>query len=161
MKTYRSARELQTGIEQVLLRHPSPGSAPLDEVAAILSLGRHYDWIGVYLVAGPQPAGATGKGSTVSSRGAGNVIPIRLGQHVYGAIEVRAEKGKALAGEDRILLKSVAVRLAKYLHGPGAVLVRRAREAAAAEPELPPARGYQPESEKAQPRSLAAGEGRR
>ncbi|HEU5336294.1 MAG TPA: hypothetical protein VFU27_10035 [Terriglobales bacterium] len=163
MKTYRKARELQAKIEQMLLRPPSPGSAPLDEVAEILSSGRHYDWIGIYLLAGAQPATASSQEDTVRSASSGNsrVIPIRLGQHVYGAIEVRAEAGKGLASEDRILLKSVAARLARYLHGPGAALVRKAREAAAAEPESPPARGYQPESERAQPRSLAAGEGRR
>lgn len=163
MKSYRSPRELQARIEQVLQRRPSPGSTPLDEIAEILSSGRRYDWIGIYLVAGAQPAAAPGQGSAVSGTRSAHVIPIRLGQHVYGAIEARPEAGKALAGEDRVLLKSVAARLANYLHGPGAALVRKAREAGAAEPEpeLLPARGHQPESEKAQPRSLAAGEGRR
>jgi putative methionine-R-sulfoxide reductase with GAF domain len=163
VKTYRSVHELQAKVEQVLSRHVSPGSAPLDEVAEILSSGRHYNWIGIYLVAGAQLGGALGQGSGASSRGTGDVVPIRLGQHVYGAIEVRAEKEQALAREDRIFLKSVAARLANYLHGPGAALVRKAREAQAAEAQSDslPARGHQPESEKAQLRSLAAGEGRR
>lgn len=163
LKTYQNARELQAKIEQMLLRRPSPGSAPLDEVAETLSAGRHYDWIGIYLVAGTRPGGAAGQGGAVAGPGSANcdVVPVRLGQHIYGAIEVRAEAGKRLAGEDRVLLKSVAVRLAQYLHGPGAVLARKAREAATEEPESPPARGYQPESERLQPRSLAAGEGRR
>ncbi len=162
LKTYQNARELQAKIEQMLLRRPSPGKAPLEEVAEILSAGRHYEWIGIYLVAGRQPSGAAGQASAVARTGSANchVVPMRLGQHVYGAIEVRAEAGKRLASEDRILLKSVAMRLAQYLRGPGAVLARKAREAAAEEPE-PPARGYQPETERVQPRSLAAGEGRR
>lgn len=161
MKTYRSARELQASVEQVLLCRWAPGRAPLDEVAELLSSGRHYDWIGIYLVAGAQPSRE--KAVRSAGSGSGSVIPIRLGQHVYGAIEVRAQAGRTLASADRILLKGVAERLAKYLHGPGAALARKAREAAAAEPEpeLLPARGHQPESERAQPRSLAAGEGRR
>lgn len=162
LKTYQNARELQAKIEQMLLRRPSPGSAPLEEVAEALSAGRHYDWIGIYLVAGTRPSGAAGQGGAIPTPGSAgcDVVPMRLGQHIYGAIEVRAEAGKRLAGEDRILLKRVATRLAQYLHGRGAVLARKAREAAAEEPE-PPARGYQPESERVQPRSLAAGEGRR
>ena len=161
MKSYRTPRQLQAEIEQALQRPFSANSAPLDEVAQILLEGRHYNWIGIYVVAGERSAGA-GASRAVAETRPGTVTPIRLGQHVFGALEVRAEDGRRLAGEDRILLKQAATRLAKFLHGPGAWLVRKAREAAAAQPPSPQARGHQPASEKAQERSrAAAGEGRR
>ena len=164
MKTYRSARDLQAEIEKVLGRRPDPPrSSPLDEVAGMLSRGRHYDWIGIYLVAGERPASG---GANVRSAPAASqlrtVLPIRLGQNELGAIEVQGEKGATLAGEDRILLQRVARRLAKYLHGPGSYLMRKARETASEQPITPQARGHQPESEKSPTRTLAAaGEGRR
>jgi hypothetical protein len=163
VKTYRTPQELKARIETALARKAGPQNTPLDEVAEILGDGRHYSWIGIYLVAGeiskPGPSRAKTGTSAVQTHA---VIPVALGQHVYGAIEVQSEKGKTLTGQDRILLKGVAERLAKYLHGPGAWLVRKAREAAA-EPAPPPQeRGHQPTSEKAPERTLAAaGEGRR
>lgn len=160
MKTYRTPHDLQAMIEGVLQRRAiSPTAAPLDEVAAILCEGRHYSWIGIYLVVAPS-AGPRKKTSPAAPESR-VVVPIKLGQHVFGAIEVRGEDGKTLAGEDRILLKRVATRLAKYLHGPGAYLVRKAREAAAQQPQAAEMR-HQPASEKAPERGLAAGgEGRR
>lgn len=161
MKTYRTARELQAQIEQVLLRRPKATSAPLDEVARILSDGRHYAWIGIYLVAGQRPASGKAVASSLVQSKSRTVIPVRLGQHEFGAIEVQAESGKILSGKERILLKQVAVRLAKFLHGPGAYLVRKAREAAAEQLSSTQVR-HQPASEKALEKSLAAaGEGRR
>ena len=105
MKTYRSARELLSAVEAVL-RHPhdiaeqphfgatfSPHAqshtAPLERVARILYQGRHYFWIGIYLVieetavrqafCGPVPPCHTfelGKGNvgTVSQRGVTKVV---------------------------------------------------------------------------------------
>jgi len=157
VKTYRTPRDLQARIEQALTRRPSSTAAPLDEVADILCSGRHYAWIGIFLAAGPGPAPA----STTEIVQPRTVIPIMLVQHVFGALAVQGEKGAPLSGKDRILLKRVATRLARFLHGPGAYLLRKAREAAAEQPLSPQARGHQPASEKPQERSLAAGEGRR
>jgi putative methionine-R-sulfoxide reductase with GAF domain len=163
VKTYRTPQELESRIETALARKAGSRNTPLDKVAEILGDGRHYSWIGIYLVAGeiakPGPARAK-SGSRAAQTQA--VIPVALGQHVYGAMEVQSEKGKFLSGQDRILLKRVAERLAKYLHGPGAWLVRKAREAAAEPSPAPQERGRQPASEKAPERTLAAaGEGRR
>lgn len=163
MKTYRTPRDLQTKIERVLQRRAiSSTTAPLDEVAAILCEGRHYSWVGIYLVAGKSSAPASGTRKTAEQTAADSqaVVPIGLGEHVLGAIEVRSESGKPLTGRERILLKGVATRLAKYLHGPGAYLLRKAREAAANQPQPAESR-HQPVSEKTQERTLAAGEGRR
>ncbi len=163
MKTYRTPRDLQAKIESVLQRRAiSPTAAPLDEVAAILCEGRHYSWVGIYLVAGqsPAPASGTRKNAAPGAAESEVVVPIQLGQQALGAIEARGESGKPLTSQERILLKRVAARLAKYLHGPGAYLVRKAREVAANQPQ--PAEGrHQPVSEKAPERTLAAGEGRR
>ena len=163
MKTYRTPQELEARIETALARKAGPKNTPLDEVAEILGDGRHYSWIGIYLVAGEiQKPGASAGKTAVRAVQRHAVIPVALGQHVYGAIEVQSEKGKALTGQDRILLKRVAERVAKYLHGPGAWLVRKAREAAAEPQPAPQERGHQPASEKAPERTLAAaGEGRR
>lgn len=163
MKTYCTPRDLQAKIECVLQRRAiSPTAAPLDEVAAILCEGRHYSWVGIYLVAGQSPAPASGTRKTTAQTTSESqaVVPIRLGQHALGAIEVRSESSKPLTGQERILLKGVAARLAKYLHGPGAYLVRKAREAAAKQPQPAEVR-HQPASEKSPERTLAAGEGHR
>ncbi len=54
MKTYRSSRELLSEIKTLLaLREVySKRVSPLDEVVEILHEGRHFFWIGVYLVLG-------------------------------------------------------------------------------------------------------------
>jgi len=164
VKTYRTARDLQASIEKALARPASFQNTPLDEVATILSEGRHYSWVGIYLVAGERPKSGSAPAKTASRTAPQTqaVIPVGLGQHVYGAIEVQSEKRKSLTGADRILLKQVARRLAMYLHVRGAYLVRKAREAAAEHPQALPTRGHQPASEKVPERSLAAaGEGRR
>jgi putative methionine-R-sulfoxide reductase with GAF domain len=163
VKTYRTPQELEARIETALARKAGPHNTPLDEVAEILGDGRHYSWIGIYLVAGEVSKPGPSRAKTASRPTQTHaVIPVALGQHVYGAVEVQSEKAKVLSAQYRILLKRVAERLAKYLHGPGAWLVRKAREAAAETQPAPQERGHQPASEKAPERTLAAaGEGRR
>lgn len=160
MKTYRTSRDLQAKIDAALSRRPTRSAQPLDEVAEILSQGRHYAWLGIYVVAGTRSGSNQPAPTVVAGGRARSVIPVRVGQHQFGAIEVEAESGKTLSGQDRILLKRVATRLALYLHGPGAYLVRKAREAVA-EQSLSTHPRHQPASEKPQERTLAAGEGRR
>jgi putative methionine-R-sulfoxide reductase with GAF domain len=163
VKIYRTPQELEARIETALARKAGSQTTPLDEVAEILGDGRHYSWIGIYLVAGEIAKSSPSRARTASRATQTHaVVPVALGQHVYGAMEVQSEKGKVLSGQDRILLKRVAERLAKYLHGPGAWLVRKAREAAAEPSPAPQERGHKPTSEKTHERTLAAaGEGRR
>lgn len=56
MKRYQSAREVLAAIEQTLKASKASKtgarSRPLDEVLEILYQGRHYFWIGIYLVVG-------------------------------------------------------------------------------------------------------------
>ena len=77
------------------------------------------------------------------------VVPIKLGQRVLGVIDVESDKLNAFGAEDRVLLKQVAERLAKFLVARGKYLVREARERAQERPAETPQRGHQPASEKA------------
>jgi putative methionine-R-sulfoxide reductase with GAF domain len=56
LKRYRSPREVLADVERVLAARHSAASqtSPLDEVVETLFDGRHYFWIGIYLVIGEQ-----------------------------------------------------------------------------------------------------------
>lgn len=163
---------------------PSPHPpSPLDRVAKILYEGRHYYCIGIYLVAGgqvvrqafrgPEPPGASfalgagNAGAAAQSGEAGIVTGAKLGvpearPQVVAPIKtaakmlgvVKAESERALGGKDRVLLKQVATRLARFLSGDGRYLVRKLREAAR-EAQTAAARSrdqkHQPASEKSVP----------
>ena len=94
MKRYQSAREVLAAIEQTLkdskASKTGARSRPLDEVLDILYQGRHYFWIGIYLVVGrevrrqafrgpvpPCHTFAFGKGNvgTTGEQGVMKVIP--------------------------------------------------------------------------------------
>ena len=91
MKSYRSASELKTEIGRLLAEaKPRKGDSPLERVVETLYEGRHYFWIGIYLVLGEQVvrqafrgpvppchAFAFGKGNvgTTGQKGVTKVIP--------------------------------------------------------------------------------------
>ncbi len=51
MKVYRSPQQVLADVERALASsRPSFGKSPLDEIVEILYRGRHYFWIGIYLV---------------------------------------------------------------------------------------------------------------
>ncbi len=53
MKRYQSAREVLADVERALAASkPGPQATPFDDVLDILYEGRHYFWIGIYLVVG-------------------------------------------------------------------------------------------------------------
>lgn len=56
------------------------------------------------------------------------VVPIRISSRVLGVIDVESDRPNAFGSEDRVLLKQVAERLARFLSVPGRYLVRRAVE---------------------------------
>jgi len=72
------------------------------------------------------------------------VMPIKIGTHVIGVMDVESDRLNAFAYRDRVLLHQVAVVLARFLAGPGKYLVMKAREAGIAVPPValkqPPAR---------------------
>ncbi len=54
MKTYRSTRDLLSDVKQLLASRDvySTRTSPLDRAVEILYAGRHYFWIGIYIVVG-------------------------------------------------------------------------------------------------------------
>jgi putative methionine-R-sulfoxide reductase with GAF domain len=140
LKTYRPARELLGQIEELLAsREPqTTRRSPLDEVIRLLSEGRHYAWVGIYLAVGDRkPKSLLGKGDAAQEShhkpGAKSpklLLPIKIGAHEVGAIEVESAHPFAIANQDRVLIEKVAQALARYLTGNGKWVVRRVREAA-------------------------------
>lgn len=140
MKTYRSARELLGQIEELLAKREAQATrrSPLDEVINLLSEGRHYAWVGIYLAVGdrkPQSLLGQGGGAQEQHGKPGRKLPrvltpIRIGAHEVGAIEVESAHAFGISNEDRVLIEDVARALARYLTGNGKWVVRRVREAA-------------------------------
>ncbi|HUK88183.1 MAG TPA: GAF domain-containing protein, partial [Terriglobales bacterium] len=148
---------------QVLARRYQPSDpSPLDAVAELLHEGRHYFRTGISLVVGERVERQAGRGPAHSGAGTRSELsqPIKLAGRALGVIEVESGRPGAFSQEDRILLKEVAERLARFLTGRGKYVVRRARDAATARAGAAggPER-HQPSSERATaPRAAAAGE---
>ncbi|MGI9104251.1 MAG: GAF domain-containing protein [Terriglobales bacterium] len=83
------------------------------------------------------------------------VIPIKIGAHVLGVVDVESDHLNGISYQEHVLLKKVAYSLARFLSGHGKYLLMKAREAQATPP--PPAK--QPSAEAARgPMRAAAGE---
>lgn len=199
MKSYRSARDVLTAVERAIAddQPASPRNDPLQEITRTLSEGRHYFWVGIYLVVGNQAVRAAFSGPEAEHEpcanialGLGNVgrtgqdgtaryvpdasadsvyirafpetrsefaAPIKIAGRVVGVLNAESDRLNGFASQERILLKKVATKLARFLTGGGKYIVRRFRERSAQPAE---ARGYQPSSERSvEPsRKVAAGE---
>jgi L-methionine (R)-S-oxide reductase len=168
VKVYGSPQKVLAKIEQALAssRPAFHGPTPLDQVVDILYQGRHYFWIGIYLVTrnkverqafrGPVPPCHSfefGKGNVGTTGQTGVlkvipdvgddpaysmcfvetkseiVVPIKISSRVLGVIDVESDQPNAFGPEDRILLKQVAMLLARFLSVRGRYLVRRAGKA--------------------------------
>ena len=83
--------------------------------------------------------------------------PIKIAGRVIGVLDAESDRVNGFSGEDRVLLKNVSGKLARFLTGAGKYLVRKSREAAALTAQT---RGYQPSSDRSleQSRKVAAGE---
>lgn len=83
--------------------------------------------------------------------------PLKLAGRVIGVLDAESDRKNGFRGEDRVLLKDVAGKLALFLTSDGKYLVRKSREGAASAAQR---RGYQPSSERSleQSRKVAAGE---
>jgi len=87
------------------------------------------------------------------------VVPIKLAGRTLGVIDVESDRLNAFGPQERVLLKTVATKLARYLASNGKWLVRRAREKQAAADSALQSRGIQPKSERPETtRRAAAGE---
>jgi len=160
-------RQVLAQVDQVLARKLSPQDVaqrrPLEDLIEALAQGRRYAWAGVHLetgsVSGPQ---VSRESSPMRPRKSHMAVPIRIAGRVLGALEVASDRENGFGIADRVLLKQVAARLARFLTSTGKVLLRREREKQnSALVSAPVMRGYRPASQKAASLRAAAGENRR
>jgi hypothetical protein len=131
---------------------------PLEDVVAVLREGRRYLRASVELGQGGTEV-AHGVGSAPSSKSLA-AFPIKIASRTLGNLQVEGEN--AISPQDRVLLKQVAMRLARFLTSRGKVILRHQRESESRQrAQNPEDRGYQPASEKAASLRMAAGQGRR
>ena len=140
MKTYRAPQELLAEIEELLARNtPTFGSSPLDEVVGLLSRGRHYAWVGIYLALSKDAknlvgvSGAAPETMAATTSRARILVSMRLGGREVGVLAAESDKEFGFSHTDRVLLESVADALARFLSGKGEYLIRRARRTGAAQ----------------------------
>ncbi len=133
MKSYRSTREVRGDIQHLLdANKPSFRHSPLNDVIELLSCGRHYSWVGIYLTAGEDAAqqllgagGETGPGQVaLPATRAKILVSMKLAGRELGVLSVESDRENAFGAEDRVLLENVADALARFLSGPGKYLVR-------------------------------------
>jgi hypothetical protein len=141
VKTYRSPRELLSQVACVLATKRSPfHHSPLEDAIGLLSRGRHYTWIGIYLTLGnlgqqllggggdPHP-GLMARPETRSKV----LISMKLAGREFGVLDVESDQENAFGVEDRVMLENAANLVARFLAGPGRFIVRKARSRAALE----------------------------
>jgi putative methionine-R-sulfoxide reductase with GAF domain len=86
------------------------------------------------------------------------VVPIKLVQRIFGVIDVESDRLNAFGPGERVLLKQVAERVARFLASRGKYLLRQTRQQAAEKTGDALQRGHQPASEKiTEVRRAAAG----
>jgi GAF domain-containing protein len=140
LRIYRPARELLHQIERIVAdNQPGFHCSPLEEIVDVLSRGRHYTWVAIYLTAGNNASqrllGASGdphpaqlaRPETKSKI----LVSMRIAGRELGVLDVESDRENAFGSEDRVLLEGVADLLARFLAGPGKYLVLKARTAAA------------------------------
>jgi len=119
--------------ERLLAGRPSFRHSPLEDVADVLTLGRHYSWVGIYLTAdkksspalqeaGVHPAQVAMPGTVEKI-----VVSIKIAGRELGFLAVESEHHHTFGAEDRVLLERVAGLLARFLTGRGKYLVLKAR----------------------------------
>ena len=136
MKSYGSSRTLLADIEDVLASNrPSFHHSPLERVTEILSEGRHYSWVGIYLTLGQKsssPLLETGQHPAhVAVPGTLRkiLVSMKVAGRDLGYLSVESDREAAFGAEERVLLERVAGLLARFLAGPGKYLVRKANKA--------------------------------
>ena len=128
MKTYRSPRELLSQVACVLTTKRSPfHHSPLEDAIGLLSRGRHYTWIGIYLTLGnrgqqllgggrdPHP-GLMARPETRSKV----LISMKLAGREFGVLDVESDQENAFGVEDRVMLENAANLCGSFLGGPRA-----------------------------------------
>lgn len=115
---------------------PSFHHSPLEEVAALVSDGRHYSWVGIYLTLGDKtssplletahhPAQIAHPGTVKKI-----LVTMKIAGRELGFLSVESDRETSFGAEERVLLERVAGLLARFLAGPGRYLVLKAEEPA-------------------------------
>jgi putative methionine-R-sulfoxide reductase with GAF domain len=174
MQRRQSAREVLQSVREKLASAADSNSAPrspdvLQQVADLLSRGRGYSWVGIYLavedtgaaeassVALAESASDSSRSTRLPESKSEMVVPIKIGIRTLGMIDVESRAG-AVSRQERVLLGQVAAAIAQYLTtNRGKLRRRQARaQAASVRPESRPQKG--PQSARPEKSRAAAGE---
>ena len=138
LKSYRPAKSIVADIERIFAdNRPSFHHSPLEEVVTLLTEGRHYSWVGIYLSSDRKssaPPVETTHPAEVAVAGTRKkiVVSIRIAGRELGSLGVESDREHSFGSDDRVLLEQVAGLLARFLTGKGKYLVRRALQSAPA-----------------------------
>ena len=132
MKSYRPAALVLTDIQHRLESNsPSFHRSPLEDVAELLSEGRRYTWVGIYLTFDKHQSSALAENAphpgqlAVPGTRKKILVAIRIAGRELGFLNVESDRENAFGPEDRVLLEKTATVLARFLTGSGKYLVRR------------------------------------
>ena len=137
MRPYRSTRSILADVEGLLdANRPAFNHSPLEDVAELLSEGRHYSWVGIYLTVDEKSAPALLENAVHPAQFAvpgGRkkiIVAMKIAGREIGFLNVESDRDHAFGSEERVLIEQVAGRLARFLAGPGKYLVRKAAQPA-------------------------------
>lgn len=132
MKSYRPAPLLLAEIKRTLESNlPSFHRSPLEDVAELLSEGRRYTWVGIYLTLDKHRSSALAENSphpgqlAVPGTRKKILVAIKIAGRELGFLNVESDRENAFGPEDRVLLEKTATLLARFLTAEGKYLVRR------------------------------------
>lgn len=133
MKAYRPTSAVLRDIKRLLFdQRPRFHHSPLEQAADVLSSGRHYAWVGIYLrldQKSPSPLqerGAHPAQMAVPGTVKKIVVSIKIAGHELGFLAVESDCEHSFGAEDRVLLERVAGLLARFLTGPGKYVLLKA-----------------------------------
>jgi hypothetical protein len=155
IQRYQSAHEVLKSVREKLASPTISATTAarqqdvLDGVVEVLSRGRGYSWVGIYLAVEDR-GGAEGRSVVTQTRlgpapGANPdarfpetkseiVVPIKAGTRTLGMIDVESDRANLLTGQEHALLRQVAAAIAQYLAtNRGKLLLRKTRERSAGE----------------------------
>jgi putative methionine-R-sulfoxide reductase with GAF domain len=132
VKSYRSAPLILADIKRTLEGNsPCFHRSPLEDVAELLSAGRRYTWIGIYLALDKRHSSALAENAPHPGQLAHPgtrkkiLVTIKIAGRELGFLNVESDRENAFAREDRVLLEQTATLLARFLTSQGRYLVRR------------------------------------
>ena len=133
MKSYRPTSAVLQETERLLAGRPSFHHSPLEDLADVLTSGRHYSWVGIYLTVDKKTSSALQESGSHPAQVAmpGTVekivVSIKIAGRELGFLAVESERQHTFGAEDRVLLERVAGLLARFLTGRGKYLLLKAR----------------------------------